>query len=79
MSFLLLPSSPLPQSHDDNVPPPPAAAFVAHDPAAAIWYYRDPQHKVQGPVSGKDMKAWYDAGYVLIGLTKAFIGYEGLV
>ncbi|XP_004520931.1 GIGYF family protein CG11148 isoform X2 [Ceratitis capitata] len=30
---------------------------------ADLWYYRDPQSKVQGPFSATEMTEWYRAGY----------------
>lgn len=32
-------------------------------PGTDIWYYRDPQGKVQGPFPASEMTEWYRAGY----------------
>ncbi|EDS31257.1 conserved hypothetical protein [Culex quinquefasciatus] len=40
-----------------QIPPP-----IPH-PGTDIWYYRDPQGKVQGPFPASEMTEWYRAGY----------------
>uniref|UniRef100_A0A1B0GEJ7 GYF domain-containing protein n=1 Tax=Glossina morsitans morsitans TaxID=37546 RepID=A0A1B0GEJ7_GLOMM len=42
-----------------QLPPHPLASNAASE----LWFYRDPQSKVQGPFSALEMTEWYRAGY----------------
>ncbi|KXJ76180.1 hypothetical protein RP20_CCG010226 [Aedes albopictus] len=41
----------------------PQMAPQMHHNGTDIWYYRDPQGKVQGPFPASEMTEWYRAGY----------------
>uniref|UniRef100_A0A182JY76 GYF domain-containing protein n=1 Tax=Anopheles christyi TaxID=43041 RepID=A0A182JY76_9DIPT len=48
--------NPMTQLHHLMGPPAPP-------PGSDIWFYRDPQGKVQGPFQAAEMTEWYRAGY----------------
>ncbi|KAM7341295.1 GIGYF family protein Gyf isoform 2-T3 [Cochliomyia hominivorax] len=44
-------------------PTQPTPHPMASSAPADLWFYRDPQSKVQGPFSALEMTEWYRAGY----------------
>ena len=39
-----------------------------------MWFYLDPQMRVQGPFEGSEMRQWFEAGYFQVGTAYVYVG-----